>query len=157
MGNYGRLRRLWLRDEVIAAEGLWQKPVLDKLGFLPWKSWGRARLFQTGGQVIAAATSDEVDPAAARYDASVPPHWRYEGKPATHYWRGPDSPGVVVRVNGRTHYWGNGGPIPGGIAYENFELEAPFPEGQEFWFGITEEKPAALGIDPPRSKPLQKE
>jgi hypothetical protein len=157
MGNYGRLRRLWLQDEVIAAETLWQRPVFDKLGFLPWKSWGHVRLLQTGGQVLVAATSDEIDPAATRYDPSVPPHWRYAGKPATHYWRGPDNPGVVVRVNGRTHYWGNGGPIPGGVAYENFELEAPFQAGQEFWFGVTEQKPEALGFESHWGKPTKKQ
>ena len=34
---------------------------------------------------------------------------------------------------------GEGGPIPGGMSYENFELEAPFVQGQEFWFGVTPE------------------
>src|SRR5262249_2323240 len=120
----------------------------DPLGFAPWRAWGRERLLKRNGQVIVAATPDEADPARADYDPKVRPHWRYEGKPATQYWRTADAAGVVARVNGRTTYWGNGGPIPGGVSYENFELEAPFIDGQEFWFGVTPEGPGALGFDP---------
>jgi hypothetical protein len=147
MGNYGRLRRLWLKGEVVDARKAWTDPKLDKLGFTRWRAWERERLVRTGGNVLVAATTDEADPAAAEYDQSVPKHWRFEGKPGTHYWRGPDVPGVVVRVNARPTYWGGGGPIPGGLAYENFELEAPFESGQEFWFGVTPEAPSALGFE----------
>jgi hypothetical protein len=38
--------------------------------------------------------------------------------------------------------------------YENFELQAPFREGQEFWFGLTPEGPPALGFDPDWQKHL---
>ena len=147
MGNYGRLRRLWLRGEVVDSRKAWTDPKLDKLGFTRWRAWDRERLLKQDGKVIVAATSDEADPAKVEYDASVPKHWRFEGKPGTHYWRGPDVPGVVVRVNGRPTYWGGGGPIPGGMAYENFELEAPFAEGQEFWFGVSPWKPTEMGFD----------
>jgi hypothetical protein len=147
MGNYGRLRRLWLKGEVVDARRAWNAPALDKLGFTPWRAWTRERLLRVGDRVVAAATTDEADPAAAAYEASVPAHWRLEGKPGTHYWRGPDVAGVVVRVNARPTYWGGGGPIPGGLAYENFELEAPFARGQEFWFGVTPRAPSALGFD----------
>jgi len=51
-------------------------------------------------------------------------------------------------VNGRTTYWGNSGKIPGGVSYENFELQAPFSVGQEFWFGVTPDEPGKLGFDP---------
>jgi len=147
MGNYGRLRRLWLKGEVVEARKAWADPKLDKLGFTPWRAWERDRLVRRDGQVIVAATSDEADPAAATYDAAVPKHWRYEGRPGTHYWHGPDVPGIKVRANSRLTYWGGGGPIPGGLAYENFELEAPFVDGQEFWFGVSPAKPPALGFD----------
>ena len=33
-------------------------------------------------------------------------------------------------VNGRYTYWASKSPIPGGIAYENFELTEPFQSGQ---------------------------
>lgn len=148
MGNYARLRRLWLRGEVIEAGRLWPKFDPDPLGFTPWRAWGRDRLLKVGNDLIAAADSDEADPAGAKYDPKVPAHWRYAGRPATQYWRTADVPGAVVRVNGRTTYWGDQGPIPGGISYENFELEAPFAADQEFWFGATPDGPASLGFDP---------
>jgi hypothetical protein len=147
MGNYGRLRRLWLRGEVVDARRVWPDFEADGLGFAPWRAWGRERLLKRGDDLLAAATSDEADLTRAEYDPGVPPHWRYEGKPATQYWRTADASGAVVRVNGRTTYWGNGGAIPGGVSYENFEIQAPFREGQEFWFGVTPESPAELGFD----------
>jgi hypothetical protein len=148
MGNYGRLRRLWLRGEVVDSRKLWPAFQPDAAGFAPWRAWARERLFKQGDDVLVAATPDETDPAAASYDPGVPRHWRYEGEPATQYWRSADVAGLVVRVNGRTTYWGDNQKIPGGIAYENFELEAPFAEGQEFWFGVTREAPDRLGFQP---------
>ena len=35
-------------------------------------------------------------------------------------------------------------PIPGGIAYENFELTEPFQFGQSYIFGITPLSPEEL-------------
>jgi hypothetical protein len=148
MGNYGRLRRLWLRSEVVDSRELWPEFKGDALGFAPWRAWQRDRLLKVGEAVLVAATSDETDLTLAAYQPDVPEHWRYEGKPATHYWRTADAPGVVARVNGRATYWGGNTNIPGGVAYENFELEAPFSEGQEFWFGVTREDPEMLGFKP---------
>jgi hypothetical protein len=148
MGNYGRLRRLWLRGEVVDARKLWPAFAPDPLGFAPWREWGRERLLRRGGDVLVAATPDEPDPAVAAYDPGVPPPWRYEGRPATQYWRAADAGGVAARVNGRATYWGGGGPIPGGVSFENFELQAPFSEGQAFWFGVAPEGPGELGFDP---------
>jgi hypothetical protein len=147
MGNYARLRRLWLSGEVVDSRKLWPTFTPDPLGFAPWRAWNRDGLLRSDGQLVVAATSDEPDPAAADYDAKVPKHWRYEGRPCTQYWRTAAVPEAVVRVNGRTTYWGGGGPIPGGIAYENFEMEAPFADGQEFWFGVTPDGPDSLGFD----------
>jgi hypothetical protein len=99
---------------------------------------------------VVAATSDDPDPAGGSYDPAVRPHWRYQGRPATQYWRTASAPGAVARVNGRDTYWGNGGPIPGGVSFENFELEVPFADGQEFRFGVTPAGPDTLGFDPAR-------
>jgi hypothetical protein len=148
MGNYGRLRRLWLRGEVVDARRLWPDFQPDPLGFAPWRAWQRDRLLKLGDDVLVAATPDETDLTRAAYDPEVAAHWRYEGKPATHYWRTADVPGVVARVNGRATYWGGNHKIPGGIAFENFELEAPFSEGQESWFGVTMDEPGKLGFNP---------
>ncbi len=43
---------------------------------------------------------------------------------------------VSAWVNGRGVYWASRSPIPGGISFENFEMVAPFQQGQEFWFGV---------------------
>ena len=154
MGNYARLRRLWLRGEVVDSRKTWQAPRFDPLGFTPWRSWRRDRMLKVGGDLVVAATTDEAEPTRATYDPKVPPHWRYEGRPATHYWRTPDAAGAVVRVNGRATFWGDSGKIPGGLSYENFELEVPFAEGQELWFGVTPEAPGKLGFDPEWEKNL---
>jgi hypothetical protein len=48
-----------------------------------------------------------------------------------------DEPSAQLRVlvNGRAAYWASESPIPGGVAYENFEIIEPFAEGREavFW------------------------
>jgi hypothetical protein len=54
----------------------------------------------------------------------------------------------VARVNARKTYWASQAAIPGGVAFENFELEAPFRPGQKLVFGITPERPEALGFHP---------
>ena len=45
-------------------------------------------------------------------------------------------------MNGRRVYWGGNVPIPGGMAYENFDFQEDFSQGQEVWFGYTTESPA---------------
>jgi hypothetical protein len=154
MGNYARLRRLWLRGEVVDANLLWPTFKPDWLGFAPWRQWPADRLHVVNGGVVVAAVPDEADPGRAEYAPSVREHWRYQGRPATQFWRTAPYPGLVARVNGRTTYWGGQSPIPGGISYENFELEVPFRAGQEFRFGITLEPPEKLGFDPAWSRNL---
>jgi len=139
MGNYARLRKLWLKDEAIDAGGLWpgfQPRGPRTLGFAPRRQWRVERMAVLDGNAVVAATSDEADPAAAAYDASVPRAWRYQGRPAVQYWIAPRTDGLVVRVNGRSTYWNSRAPIPGGVSFENFELDAPFRPGQEFRFGV---------------------
>lgn len=148
MGNYARLRRLWLNGQVADARKVWPTFQPDKLGFAPWRAWDRDKLFQKDGSVVVAATSDEADPAKAEYAPEVHRGWRYEGPPTTQYWRAKAVPGLVARVNGRSTYWASTAPIPGGVSFENVELEAPFAAGQEFWFGVTTDRPEALGFDP---------
>jgi hypothetical protein len=119
MGNY----------EVVDARQLWPDFQPDRLGFAPWRAWERERLLRRGDDPVVAATNDETDLTRADYDTQGPPHGRYQGPPATHYWRTADDDGVLVRVNGRTTYWADGGPISGGMTYENFELQVPFAQG----------------------------
>jgi hypothetical protein len=146
MGNYARLRRLHLRDRVAESRVLYEpfRPVFA--GFAPHRQWGLGSLLIRDGQALVAATPDEPDPAHATYAAGVARHWHYEGAVATQYWRSAARPGLVARVNARRTYWASHAPIPGGVAFENFELEAPFEPGQEFVFGVTTERPARLGF-----------
>jgi hypothetical protein len=54
-------------------------------------------------------------------------------------------------MNGRAYYWSGGTKdksryirIPGGAAFENFELRENFSPGQKFFYGITRETPSEL-------------
>jgi len=152
MGNFGRLRDLWLRDDIVRSTLLFRDAKLDEHGFFPPRHWFADRLLNVDGDLIAAAASNEFDPARGNVK-EMKRSWRYIGKPATHYWKTrADDPKCVVRVNGRRTYWPDktGGEelIPGGASYENFELETPFSPGREFRFGVTPEPPESLGFSP---------
>ncbi len=149
MGNYARLRALRLGRETAKAGDLWPGAEPDRWGFLPHRSWSKDRMLIREGEAIAAAVPDEADPGSATYAAAVPGGWRYRGRTATQYWRAPDREGLVVRVNARTTYWATEAPIPGGVSFENFELEAPFEPGERSVFGVTPDGPESLGFRPP--------
>ena len=51
----------------------------------------------------------------------------------------------MVRVNGRAAYWGTLAPIPGGVAFENFELIERYEPGVESAFGVTLKTPKEMG------------
>jgi hypothetical protein len=141
MGNYARLRRLHLKDAVVEAAQLWPKfETLEPYGagFTAPAQWGAAHLPAHDGVVQVAATPDEPDPGSARYEPATPAWWRYCGQRAAQYWRTPATKDLVVRVNGRRAYWGGRIAIPGGVAFENFEMQAPFVPGQWFSFGVRE-------------------
>ena len=145
MGNYARLRHLWLRDRFITAQQLW--PSLTGNGFSPDAFFTHQRFSRLpGGDLVVCATSDEADPHSVPPDP-VAPGWAYRGSfPLTQYLRKPVdqgyNDGLKVRVNGRRVYWASHNPIPGGAAYENFDLIEPFCEGQVFVFGLTRRSPA---------------
>jgi hypothetical protein len=50
-------------------------------------------------------------------------------------------------VNARFTYWRSSKPVPGGIAFENFELQERFYNAQKFIFGITPRTPQELGLE----------
>jgi len=117
MGNYARLRRLWLKGGAVEAEKLWPGfvPRGPRLGgFARRRRWGAARMVAIGGEAIVSATPGEADPAGAAYDPNVPGPWRYRGRPAVQYWITRQRSGLVVGVNGRTTYWNSRAAIPGG-------------------------------------------
>ena len=100
------------------------------------------------GDILAAITTDEANPSAVEPFPGRP-HWRYAGCPVTQYWKKPAmdwTTDLHAAVNGRYTYWLSRQPIPGGVAFENFELRERFHEGQRFLFGITRKTPAELGF-----------
>ncbi len=147
MGNYARLRRLWLRQGVVEAKTVW--PDFSGNEFTEEAFFPQERMTaMSDGSLLVCATSDETDPHAVPPDPKAP-WWAYRGSfPVTQYWRRPVAgchrSGLKVRVNGRRVYWASHNPIPGGLAYENFDLVEPFCEGQTFVFGITRRSPAEV-------------
>jgi len=147
MGNYARLRRLWLKDRIVDARVLYGSARFDFAnGFAQHRQWGAGELLVVDGEAVVAARPDEPNPARATYASDVEPHWHYVGQTATQFWRAPAQRDLAARVNARKTYWASHAAIPGGASFENFELEAPFRPGQEFVFGITPDLPAALGF-----------
>ncbi len=147
MGNKARTRLLWLGGEVVSSLRLY--PDYRQADFAPHRVFAVERLHRSkAGEVIAAVTTDEVDPSAVEPFPGLP-HWRYAGMPVTQYWRKPAGTwraDLQVAVNGRYTYWMSRRPIPGGIAFENFEMRERFFEGQRFVFGITRKTPPELGF-----------
>jgi len=146
MGNYERLRLLHLRDRVVSA--------LERYGDYAGDGFAAETLFPLeelprtpAGDVVVAATTDEADPAAVQPDPDRPFFWYYRGRTLTQFWMkraGTFQEALAARVNARRVYWASQFPIPGGVAYENFELVEPFEAGQRFWFGLTPRTPEEL-------------
>ena len=136
MGNYARLRSLELASETVTAKKLW--PEFDGNGFTPHEEFPLAELKRDDhGDVVVVAQPDETDPEHVSYAPGTRSGWHYHGDVARQYWKvpQPDS-NLQACVNGRRVYWNSESPIPGGIAFENFEMISPFQPGQEFWFGV---------------------
>jgi hypothetical protein len=148
MGNYARLRRLHLKDHVVDSRVVYHRFQPVFAGFAPHHEWALGDLLVHDGQATVAATPDEAIPSHAQYEDNVARWWHYQGAVATQYWRAPARAGLVARVNGRQTYWASNARIPGGVAFENFELEAPFHPGQVFHFGIIPETQERLGFQP---------
>jgi hypothetical protein len=136
MGNYARLRRLQLASKTVSPDQLW--PNYREFGFTPHASFPLSELVRTPqGHALGVATPDELDPATASYAPLTRSHWHYIGERASQSWLScqPDEH-LKLQVNGRYVYWGSVSPIPGGVAFENFEMVAPFRQGDEFWFQV---------------------
>jgi hypothetical protein len=147
MGNMARTRELWLRDEVVSSLQVY-RDYRDK-DFAPHRSYPLSRLLHTAeGGVLAALTNDEPNPAR-EFPFPGSGLWHYAGSRVTQYWAKP--PGELrddleVVVNGRYTYWLSTRPIPGGVAFENFEWRERFRDGQKSVFGITRRSPEEMGF-----------
>ena len=155
MGNYSRLRLLYLKDEVIDSRKLYKG--FDGIDFVEKKGYpAKQMLTDKNGDYIVLAASNEsfAELSAWPQDTDYITHWNWRYRPffkVAQYWRkeksGNDS-SLHVRVNGRAKYWSGGSKntnnyidIPGGPAFENFELRENYYSGQKFYFGITRKRP----------------
>jgi hypothetical protein len=147
MGNMARTRQLWLKDEVASSLKLY--PSYQDIHFAPHTVFPLKRLLRTtSGETIVAVTTDEDSPMGV-HPFSNSRVWYYGGVKVTQYWKKPNGASrddLHAVVNARYTYWQSRRPIPGGIAFENFELREKFYEGQEFIFGITRHTPRELGF-----------
>jgi hypothetical protein len=150
MGNKARTRQLWLRNEVACSLDLW--PNYKEAGFSPHRLFPLERLHHTSaGDILVAITTNETGPAAVDPFPAAR-HWRYAGFPVTQYWKKPQGTwrkDLHVAVNGRYTYWLSRQPIPGGVAFENFEMRERFHENQRFIFGISRKTPEELSFPRP--------
>lgn len=145
MGNMVRTRRLWLADATLDCRALYPDFSGDR--FAPHREFPLARIARTAaGDAIVAITGDEPEPAAV-VPFPAQPFWHYAGVPVTQYWKVPTArvaPDLRVIVNARAEYWMSRHAIPGGPAFENFEMRTRFREGQAFVFGVSKLAPGDL-------------
>ncbi|MBV9866587.1 MAG: hypothetical protein JO316_14630 [Abitibacteriaceae bacterium] len=136
MGNYQRLRRLHLKQRIVTTD--------EVLPEDPGENFTRHAVFPLNELerdkegVFVAAEGTEDDPR--ELSKALPPglFWAYGGENFTQYWRQPEpvDSDLQAVVNARKTYWMSQIPLPGGKAFENFELNAAYHPGQVFIFGI---------------------
>ena len=142
MGNYERLRWLWLKNRVVDSRKLYGSYRGED--FAEHRTYPLRDMLRTvDGDAIVFCTSNESSPQS-NHGFAAPDHWRYRLGRLTQYWRVPASeiePHLRVRVNGRRVYWASHAALAGGIAFENFEVRQRFKPGQEFVFGVSAKEP----------------
>lgn len=163
MGNYSRLRLLYLKDRIVDSRVLYKG--YSGLDFIEKKSYPFNELLKDGdGDFIVMATSNESFDQLSSWPQKKKyldePHWRYSPFfKVTQYWKKDherfDS-SLHVRVNGRAKYWSGGSrnsddylDIPGGPTFENFEMREKYYPGEKFYFGITRKTPEEMNIQLP--------
>jgi len=142
MGNFARLRTLYLADSTKTSLELW--PGYRDVHFTLHDSTSVDEMIKDkSGGVYFIAAPDEENPQIANYSPDTREHWKYYGETATQYWYcpRPDSQ-LMGLVNGRYTYWASKSPIPEGISFENFELKTPLKNGEKLIFGISPLQPS---------------
>jgi hypothetical protein len=151
MGNYSRLRLLYLKDKVIDSRVLFRG--YNDIEFAEKEPYPNNQMLKNknGDPVVIAESNEPFNELSSwpQTDAYLTRwHWRYRPfYKLTQYWRvdaGSYDQSLQVRVNGRAKYWSGASPdksnyidIPGGPAFENFELRENYHNGQQFYFGLT--------------------
>ncbi|MCL4640545.1 MAG: hypothetical protein M5Z89_16225 [Olivibacter sp.] len=159
MGNYARLRSLHLKEGAIDSRVLYKG--YNGIDFIEKESYPASSMLRSlDGSYFAFATGNEDIEALKAWPvdslAKSKLGWRYRPPlKFTQYWRSEQNNGsdnrLMVRVNGRYRYWSGGSrdsthymKIPGGAAFENFELRQPYQSGQKIFFGISERTPQEI-------------
>jgi hypothetical protein len=151
MGNYSRLRLLYLKDKVIDSRKLFGG--YDDIDFIEKEPYPAGQMLQNKrGDLVVCTESNEAFNELASWpqQPAYLQKWGWRYRPfykLTQYWRvdsGSYDKSLQVRVNGRAKYWGAENPdknaytnVPGGPAFENFELRENYRSGQKFYFGLT--------------------
>ena len=148
MGNYSRLRKLYVNDTVINSRELYAG--YEGIDFIEKEAYPLK-----GKIVIATPDESFAQLAAWPQEPAYLARWNWRYRPfymLTQYWRKDEAaPSLKVRVNGRAKYWsgGNRDPrqyiaIPGGPSFENFELREKYHAGQKAYFGLSMKPVAEL-------------
>jgi len=141
MGNYERLRLLWLNDRLVDSRELFGTYTGN--AFVEDYNYPLYEMLRSGdGDAIVFCTSNEADPETTPGNSTA--HWVYTLPKLTQYWRVPGhdvQPDLRVRVNARRVYWASTAPVLGGVAFENFEVRERYIPGQISVFGITQQEP----------------
>ncbi|MDR2146820.1 MAG: hypothetical protein LBE91_10220 [Tannerella sp.] len=137
MGNKARLRILYLKEGQKTSLELWSG--YSDNDFTPHQVFSVDDMIRDSkGNAYFVAAPNETNYAETVYAPETTDNWRFKGIFATQYWiKKNPSKALQGLVNGRFVYWAGKAPIPGGIAYENFELKKKFRQGDRFVFGIT--------------------
>jgi hypothetical protein len=151
MGNYERLRYLWLKDRIVDSR---DTPGVVR-EFRDFENYPVDEMLRCGdGDALVLATTNEAHPQSV--EISPAPNWTYKAPTLTQYWRVPArhiQPDLRTKVNVRRTYWASVHEIPGGIAFENFEVRQRYVAGQEFIFGLTPTVPWDFQPKIPRLPP----
>ncbi|WP_243228248.1 hypothetical protein [Microbacterium sp. CIAB417] len=135
MGNWARLRVLELGDRSVSPADLW--PGFSGTGFAAHARFPLSELRRDGSAAVVSAVGDEEDPWSVTYAPDTAEHWHLVGQLARQTWIVDDPhPDLEVLVNARWSYWASSSPIPGGPAYENFEIFEPFRPGAAYRFRV---------------------
>lgn len=151
MGNYSRLRLLYLKNQIINSKNLFKG--YNDIDFIEKQPYTYKEMLQTkkGDYIVFAESDEDLSQLSAwlRQPAYLKNSgWRYRPfYKLTQYWRkavnDADST-LLLRVNGRKKYWAKESTdakdyinIPGGAAFENFELRDKYHSGEKFYFGLS--------------------
>lgn len=166
MGNYARLRLLYLKDQIVDARKLYDG--YDDIAFIEKQGYPAEQMLKDkhGDLIVLAETNESFSELSSwPQESSYYERWNWRYRPffkVSQYWRKESNrydPSLHVRVNGRAKYWSGGSrnksnyiDIPGGPSFENFELREKYYPGQKFYFGITRKAPEEMEIKLPGSQ-----